>query len=195
MTTSEPVRRYVTTERRTRPLMAGAGLIAVGLIVLAIGAAILWGSQTVQVLGADGRAKLGAPLRFDADAREYSLVLLPNPLAPSDQDRALIRTDCSVTTSDGATRQLDVAHRAIRLETSLGRELTSFDAPAGATTARCAFSDSEPTTGYVYAVAPRHAKLVIGGLALFVVGVVLTLIGVALVVVGFRGRAVMHRVP
>ncbi len=195
MTVSEPARRYVTTERRTRPLMAGAGLIALGLIALAIGAAILWGSQTVQVLGADGRAKLGAPLRFHADARQYSLVLLPNPLAPRDQDRALIRTECSVTTSDGATRQLDVAHHSPGLDTTLGRELTSFDAQAGATTARCAFSDSGPTAGYVYAVAPRHEKLVIGGLVLTVVGVVLTLIGVVLVVIGFRGRAVMHRVP
>jgi hypothetical protein len=188
-----PARRYVTTERRMRPLLAGAGLIALGLIALAIGAAVLWGSQTVQVLGADARGKVGSPLRFDADAREYSLVLLTNPLLRRDADNALARIDCTVTGPDGRTTSLDVAHRTTRLDTSLGRELTAFDAQAGATTARCAFTDSISTAGYVYAVAPRHAKVVVAGIALTSVGVLLALLGVVLHVTGFRGRAVMHR--
>jgi hypothetical protein len=194
VTTQEPpAGRYVTTERRKRPLLAGAGLCAAGLIVLLVGAAVLWGSQTVQVLGATVRGKVGAPLRFEAEAREYSVVLLLNPLVRRDVDNALVRIDCEVTGADGVAKPLEVASRTTRLDTSLGRELTSFEAQAGVTTVTCAFKDSISTAGYVYAVAPRHSKLVVAGIALAIGGVLLILSGVPLIVVGVRGRAVMHR--
>ena len=187
--TSAP-RRHVTTERRRRPFWAGVGLCALGLVVLLVGAAVLWTTQTVQVLGAKARGEVGTPLRFDADPGDYSVVLLSNPLVRRDQDNAIVRIRCAVTTPDGARRRLDTTSR---LETTLGRELASFNTEAGAATVRCRWKDSASTEGYVYAVAPRHTTVEGVGTGLTAAGVLLALLGVPLIVIGVRGRAVMHR--
>jgi len=190
---TEPVTRRVVTERRHRPFRAGVWLAAAGLVVTIVGALLLFGNQTVQVLGAEDRASVPDPLQFEAQDRGYVVLLLPTTVAGGQiAGDPVAQLTCDVALADGTTALLRGSRQTSSAETSAGETVGAFDAVAGPTTVTCDFEGSPDTFGYFVAVAPQRNVVNLVSVAAMVAGILALLGGAALIVIGVRGRAVIQ---
>lgn len=185
------VTRRVVTERRRRPLMVGAVLIALGLALTVIGGLVMTGSQAAQVLAPADRAEVPDPLRFDATERRYSVVLLPDAVGIPFLADPVAEMTCIVTRSDGTEVELRGSRQGVRTDTSAGTSIGDFKAVAGPTQIDCGFNRNPETSRYYVAVAPQRRTLERGALITMVAGIVTAMIGAGLLYVGYRGRAVV----
>lgn len=186
-----PVRARIVTRRRERPFRWGIGLAVGGLLAVIVGGVVLAGGQAIQIAAASDRAEIPQPLVFNAEARTYEIVLLADParIALPYFPDAVARLRCDVELADGSADRFG-GGQTVRVETSFGTSIGSFDAAPGPTTVVCGFPGEPDTSNHFVAVAPRRTVLATGGLALLGVGLAAMGLGVVLIVVGVRGRAV-----
>jgi hypothetical protein len=189
-------RRVVRTERRQGPFRAGVILCVAGLAALVAGGLLLTGTQAAEVLGATGRAEVGSPITFDAEARRYALVYVRGEL-DSEQfiERAVTNLTCTVTAEDGSTQTVRGSRQTTASETEFGSSIGSFDAVAGRTEVLCTWIQDPGGLLQNYAVAPQRTAAEIASYVLLGLGVLLGVIGAVLLVIGIRGRAVIERRP
>jgi hypothetical protein len=187
-------RRVVRNERRQGPLRAGLVLCVVGLGSLVGGGLLLTGTQAAEVLAATGRAEVGSPITFDAEARRYALVFIRGE-ADTEQfiERAVTNLTCAVTAEDGSTQTVKGSRQANADETSFGASIGSFDAAAGRTEVLCTWIRDPGGILQNYAVAPERTAAKIASYVLLGLGVLLGIIGAVLLIIGFRGRTVIER--
>jgi hypothetical protein len=181
-----PSRRIVTV-RRQRPLRLGIAGVVVGLIALCTGAVLVSGEQAVQVATAEGRARVGNPVTFDAAEREYAITLTPDPLLGQLTEDRIGQLDCAVEHPDGTTEDLDASSAAVRTSTSVGTFAASFDGRGGPTTVSCDWRGAGATGGS-YSVGRSQRAVQVVGIVALVAGVVLLIAGSWAMVIGYRGR-------
>lgn len=193
MAASPPPRLVVRTERRHGWVKAGAVMIAVGALVLAIGAATGWLAQTTHVAFAADRAEIPHPLRFDGGGR-HELLLLADPalLRRPYQANAIAQMSCVVDKPDGTRQRIDLSFAATRAETSVGEQMAAFTTPPGGTTVACDFDDHRRSSNYFYVVARARKSVAVAAIALFVGGLLVFFAGAWALGVGWRGRAVIR---
>lgn len=188
-------RTRVVTERRRRPFVAGLACCAVGLAVTLIGAVTSVATQAVEVAGAERSAALSSPITFDAGDETYGIILLPDATGVAPDQLPVQDLRCSVVHPDGATEEVDTASGGSRLETSVGREVGSFDGRSGRTVVTCGWSDGHTAVGEFYSVAATSKTARLLAIGLLVGGLVVLGIGVVLVIIGVRGRSVRVPIP
>jgi hypothetical protein len=181
-----PTRRIVTV-RRQRPLRFGIAGVAVGLLAIVGGALLVSAEQAVQVAAAEGRARVGNPVTFDADEREYAITLTPDPLVGQLTEDRIGQLDCAVEHPDGTTEQLDPSSAAVRTSTSVGVFAAAFDGRGGPTAVTCTWRGAGASGGS-YSVGRTQEAVQIAGIVALVAGVVLLIAGSWAMVVGYRGR-------
>lgn len=188
-TTDLPRLRIVTLRRET-PFRLGIGLAIGGLALTIGGGVLLAGDQAVQLAAASDRAEVPELLVFDAEARRYEVVLRPAPgIAVPYIPDPVAALRCDVERADGTRQQLGDGE-TVRVETSFGTSIGSFEAAPGRTVVACSFPSETSTSNYFVTVAPRREALRVVALALLVAGVVAMAIGTGLIIIGVRGRAV-----
>lgn len=188
---SSPVTRRVVTQRRRRPLRVGIALVAAGIATTVLGGILLTGSQAAQVLAPADRAEVPDPLRFDAEARRYSVVLLPDAVGIPFLADPVAQMTCTVTLSDDTEIELRGSRQGVRTDTSAGTSIGDFEAVAGPTRIDCGFTGDPETSRYYVAVAPQRRALERGAVIALATGIGAALVGVGLVIIGLRGRAVV----
>ena len=181
-----PTRRIVTV-RDGRSLRWGWAAIGVGIVLVAIGALVGVGSQVLQVASAEGRARVGNPVTFDArQGTTYAITLIPDPTTADFVEERVGQLACRAEHPGGAAEALDADSSAVRTSTSVGVHATDFDGRGGETTVRCEWGRSD--LGGSYAVARTHTATRWIGTGVLVGGIAIGLAGVGLLVRGYRGR-------
>lgn len=194
MTTAPRLR--VRTERRRRPLVAGLGLLLVGVVAFVIGVSTTWLTQAVQIATPVARIHVPDTATFDAEDRSYVLVVdrVVSASRPGvAHQQAAGRIGCTVARADGTEEQIDTA-AAQRLETSFGTTFGTFDATDGPTSVTCSWR-RDAKDGYRITIAPERRAAVLAGLAATGTGIVLGLVGAGLLWIGWRGTAVVEARP
>lgn len=181
-----PTRRIVTV-RDGRSLRWGWAAIGLGIVLVAIGGLVGVGSQVLQVASAEGRARVGNPVTFDArQGTTYAITLIPDPTTADFVEERVGQLGCRVEHPGGATESLDASSSTVRTSTSVGVYATDFEGRGGETTVRCEWGRSD--LGGSYAVARTHTATRWIGTGLLLGGVVLGIAGAGLLVRGYRGR-------
>lgn len=195
-TSGVPTRRVVVTERRTRPLRAGIVLAALGVLCFLGGVLTTVVVENAEVLAAVDRAEVGNPIRFDAEARSYSLVFIRGEIDTEEfRSRAVSALECTITDAAGATQVVEGSRQAVFSQSALGSSIGTFDATGGPTVVVCEFRRDPGGILQNYAVAENHATTKIVSWVAIALGAILGTIGGVLVGIGLRGRAVVTRVP
>ena len=157
---------------------------------------LLTGTQAAEVLAASGRAAVGSPISFDAEARTYALIFIRGELDTEQFiDRAITNLTCTVTAEDGSTQTVRGSQQATATETAAGASIGTFDAKAGRTVVLCTWIQDPGGVLQNYAVAPERTAAKVASYILVGLGILLGLAGAVMVVVGIRGRAVVERRP
>jgi hypothetical protein len=181
-----PTRRIVTV-RDGRALRWGWAAIGLGIVLVAIGGLVGVGSQVLQVASAEGRARVGNPVTFDArQGTTYAITLIPDPTTADFVEERVGQLGCRVEHPDGDAEPLDASSSAVRTSTSIGVYATDFEGRGGPTTVVCEWERSG--LGGSYAVARTHTATRWIGTGVLLGGIVLGLAGVGLLVRGYRGR-------
>lgn len=182
-----PTQRIVTV-RNPRSLRLGWSAVGIGIVLVAIGAAVGWGSQALQVAAAKGRAQVGNPVRFDAqDGKTYAITVIPEPTTGDFVEDRISQLGCEVEHPDGTTEELDPSSAEIRTSTSVGVFAADFEGRGGSTTVLCEW-EGPSDLGSFYAVARAHRATRYIGTGALVGGIVIGLLGVGALVRGYRGR-------
>ena len=184
----------LSAERRIRRFMLwGSWMFLIGLILGIGGAVTVAISQGAQVAFGADRAKIPRPLTFDAGGGDYQLTLLADPLAIQSPfiggNNAVANFLCTVDRSDGTSVEVDGGTQFLRVESDLGTEIGGFSAPAGPTTATCAFKDGRDSSFYYYSVAPKSPIVTTVGIAILIAGVVVLGLGILLLSRGYGARS------
>ena len=192
--TPSATRRVVRTERRERPYRAGIALEVVGILTIVGGALLSTALSGTEVLAASGRARVGAPIEFEADDRSYVIVMIRGE-TNSDGfiEESVASMDCTVTLADGTTIEPTRGVQLVAERSDFGSTIANFDAVAGPTTVLCDGSRGQIINNY--AVAPYRGTAKIVAWALVGLGIVAVVVGAWLMAVGLRGRPVVERVP
>jgi hypothetical protein len=187
--TSAPVpTRRIVTVRNERALRWGWAAVGIGIILVAIGALIGFGSQAIQVAAAKGRAQVGNPVTFDADGgTTYAITLIPEPTTGDFVEDRIAQLDCTAKHPGGDTEVLDVSSAAVRTSNSVGVFATDFKGRGGSTTILCDWGGPSDLGGF-YAVAKTHKATRYVGTGMLVGGIAIGLLGVGLLVNGYKGR-------
>ena len=182
-----PTRRIVTV-RNTRALRTGWVLVGIGVVALVAGAALSTASQAWQLATADGRARVGNPVTFDAgEGATYAITLIPDPPAGEFVEDRIQQLGCEVVHPGGDVEEVDAASAEIRTSTSVGIFATDFEGRGGPTTVTCRWTGpSDLASSYTVAESHRATRYV--GTGALVGGLLLALIGVGVVLKGYRGR-------
>jgi hypothetical protein len=151
------------------------------------GALLVSGEQAVQVAAADGRARIGNPITFDADTRQYAITLTPDPLVGRFTEDRVGQLDCAVEHPDGTTVQLDPSSATVRTSSSVGVSVATFDGRGGPTTVTCAWGGAGATGGS-YSIGATQQAVQLAGIVALVAGIVLVIAGAWAMVIGYRGR-------
>lgn len=185
--TPVPTRRIVTV-RNERTIRAGAAAVVLGIALVAIGSVVTAGSQALQVARAQGRAEVGNPIAFDAEAEAtYAITVIPEPTTSDFVEDRIAQLGCEVEHADGTTEVLDPSSADVRTSTSFGIFATDFSGRAGPTTVRCEWEGPSDLGSY-YAVAETHRATRYLGTGSIVAGIVIGLVGVGALIRGYRGR-------
>lgn len=193
MATPTPTRRIVR-ERRSGAVWTGVVLVVAALIALGIGGLTLNAAQALEVATAEGRARVGSEITFDAEAgQSYVILLTPDPGTTNFVEDRIAHLKCEVTDESGTTTQLDTSSVSVRSTTSVGTIATTFTA-AGPVEVNCDWAPGGPGSGS-YSIAREREATRTTGYAFSGLGVVLGLAGAAALVVGFRGRQVIQAIP
>jgi len=184
----------LSAERRIRRFMAWGGwMFVIGLVLGVGGAATVAISQGAQIAFGADRAEIPEPLTFEAGGGDYQLTLLADPLAIQSPyiggNNAVANFVCTIDRSDGTTVEVDGGTQLSRVESDLGIEIGGFSAPAGPTTATCAFKDGRDSSFYYYSVAPKSSIVTNVGIAIVVIGVVLLSLGIWLLTRAYSARS------
>mgnify|MGYP000334591631 CR=1 FL=1 len=172
-----------SAEPRIRRFMTWGGwMFLIGLVLAIGGAATVAISQGTQVAFGADRAEIPEPLTFDAGGGDYQLTLLADPLAIQSPyiggNNAVAYFLCTIDRSDGTTVEVDGGTQLSRVESDLGIEIGGFSAPAGPTTATCAFKDGRDSSFYYYSVAPKSSIVTTVGIAILVAGIAVLSLGI-----------------
>jgi len=188
--TSDPT----PAEARIRKFMVwGSWMFLIGLLLGLGGVAVLALSQTAQIAFGADRAEIPDPLAFDSRGSDYRLTLLADPLAIQTPyiggNNAVAYFLCTIDLADGTTVEVDGGTQLSRIETDLGIEIGQFTAPAGATTATCAWKDGRDSSFYYYSVASSSSIVTVVGTALLVVGLPILGLGAWLLSRAYSARS------
>ena len=186
-------RLVVRTERLQRPIRVGSVLVAIGFVLLLVGAVATWVVGLGQAAFAYDRAAVGEPLTFEGKGGDYSLLLINTPLTPF-VGNPEAQIDCVGERPDGTTFEVNGAVALVRTETEAGIEIGRFSTTEGTTAVTCS-RNGGIDAAYFYSVAPAKSWFTIATTAMMIGGVVVILVGTGLVIYGFRGRAVTAREP
>lgn len=199
MTVPEPearTKRVVRTERRQGPLRWGVAAVVAGIGLLVAGVVLGFGISAAELVGASGRAKVGDPVTFDAEAGDYAIVFVRGELDSEQlRDRAVGNLWCTAELADGSQRMIDGSDQAVYSVTELGTSVGTFTAVAGTTEVLC---DWERDPGGIlqnYVVAEQRTTAKIAVWVLLGAAILIGSLGGWLVAIGVRGRPVIERVP
>ncbi len=196
MTAPTATRRYVRRVRREGLFRWGLILAAAAIVCFVVGAIVSNASDALEVASAEGRAELSNAITFDATDSTYALTLVDTgPLQGGALD-PIAHMSCTVDNADGSHLDLDPATANVRVESSIGTSIASFDGVPGRTTVRCDVDSTFGSTfGYVYSVAEARSASRFVGFAILGVGVLAAIVGAVLIGLGLRGRVVITDVP
>jgi hypothetical protein len=174
------------------------GLIvaAAAIICFVVGAIVTNASDALEVASAEGRAELSNAITFDAEDETYALTLIDTGPLQGDALDPIAHMTCTVDNADGSHIDLDPATSNVRVESSIGTSIASFDGVPGRTTVRCDVDSTfGSTVGYVYSVAQARTASRFVGLGILGLGVVAAIAAALLIGFGLRGRVVITDVP
>ena len=167
----------LTSTKGSGWLRASLVAVSIGFILLVIGGITLAGGQAVQVATADGRAKVGNPVRFEAEAGEYTITFIAEPTTKDFVEDRIAQMDCAVEQPDGSREELDPGSASVRTSTSVGVFAAKFRGQPGATEVLCEWTGTSDLGGF-YTVARSSKTTQTIGIAALVGGVVLLLAGI-----------------
>jgi hypothetical protein len=183
--TPAPTRRIVTV-RRTGAIKLGLALVIGGIALIAVGSVIAVGQQAVQLAAASGRARVGNPIRFDAEEARYVVTFVADPIARDFAEDRIQYMDCTVRHADG-TEDLDPASASMRLASSAGVFIDDFRGRGGPTEVTCEWQRNHDVAGSYVVAKSRKSVEIIGTVAL-VAGILVLIGGISALIVGYRGK-------
>lgn len=153
---------------------------------MVLGAFLLIAEQAVSLAAADGRARIGSPISFEARDTTYTIAVVPDPTMSDPVESRIARLRCTVLQPDETISEFNAGKANVRLSTSVGVFAAKFPGQPGTTTVTCKWTGGG--LGSSYFVARSHERTQLTAFVLFGLGFVLTLAGTYGVVIGLRGR-------
>ena len=181
--------------RRQGAVATGAALAVASVVALVVGFVLIGATQAIEVAAAEGRARVGNAVSFDADARTYVVIFTPDPgTEPFVGDR-LAQLDCVATYGDGTVDEIDTRSTAERTTTSIGTVAATFDGREGTVEVRCEWRRGSGLSSGSYSVAVRHTKARLAAYGAIGLGTAAGIAAAVALTIGFRGRQVVVDLP
>jgi hypothetical protein len=157
-------------------------VLALALVVMLGGGALLWiGTNSVQVSN-EGRAQVPGTVEFDGEDRRYDVFLSYRVLQGSNTPERLAgRVDCAIALAGDRYATIDGARQAVRTVSDTATSIGSFDGRRGRLSVSCDWDGARPGASNRFIVAKQRTITRSVSFAVFGLGGVLVLVGLLMI--------------